>query len=54
MAHYLVGGISEVIGMNETFIKERPLPQQYDWNIGKKWKEILKKALLPLMMRPYF
>jgi predicted dehydrogenase len=27
MAHYLVGEISEVIGMNETFIKERPLPQ---------------------------
>ena len=26
MAHYLIGDISEVIGMNETFIKERPLP----------------------------
>lgn len=26
MAHYLVGDISEVIGMSETFIKERPIP----------------------------
>ena len=26
LAHYLVGGIAEVIGMSETFIKERPLP----------------------------
>lgn len=26
MAHYLVGDIDEVIGMNETFIKERPIP----------------------------
>lgn len=26
MAHYLIGDISEVIGMSETFIKERPLP----------------------------
>lgn len=26
MAHYLVGDIAEVIGMNETFIKERPIP----------------------------
>lgn len=28
MAHYLVGNISEVIGMNETFIKERPIPDE--------------------------
>jgi predicted dehydrogenase len=27
MAHFLLGDIEEVIGMNETFIKERPLPQ---------------------------
>ncbi|KHF38016.1 Gfo/Idh/MocA family protein [Halalkalibacter okhensis] len=26
LAHYLIGEITEVIGMNETFIKERPLP----------------------------
>lgn len=26
MAHYLIGDIDEVIGMSETFIKERPLP----------------------------
>jgi len=26
MAHFLVGDMSEVIGMSETFIKERPLP----------------------------
>src|SRR5699024_9749649 len=28
MAHYLIGDISEVIGMNETFIKERPIPDE--------------------------
>lgn len=28
MAHYLVGDIQEVIGMSETFIKERPLASQ--------------------------
>ncbi|SDY21239.1 Predicted dehydrogenase [Evansella caseinilytica] len=26
MAHYLIGDMTEVVGMNETFIKERPLP----------------------------
>ncbi|TLS52882.1 Gfo/Idh/MocA family oxidoreductase [Paenibacillus antri] len=26
LAHYLVGDMNEVIGMNETFIKERPMP----------------------------
>lgn len=26
LAHYLVGDIDEVIGMSETFVKERPLP----------------------------
>lgn len=26
LAHYLVGGMKEVIGMSETFIKERPMP----------------------------
>lgn len=28
MAHYLIGDITEVIGMSETFIKERPLPEE--------------------------
>lgn len=28
LAHYLVGDISEVIGMSETFIKERPLAEE--------------------------
>lgn len=28
MAHYLIGTISEVVGMSETFIKERPLPEE--------------------------
>lgn len=28
MAYYLIGDISEVIGMSETFIKERPLPEE--------------------------
>jgi predicted dehydrogenase len=26
LAHYLVGGMQEVIGMSETFVKERPMP----------------------------
>jgi len=26
LSHYLIGDMSEVIGMNETFVKERPLP----------------------------
>lgn len=34
LAHYLIGDITEVIGMNETFIKERPL-------LVPQWKEIL-------------
>ncbi|MCP2034550.1 putative dehydrogenase [Planomicrobium sp. HSC-17F08] len=28
MSHYLIGDIKEVIGMSETFIKERPLPEE--------------------------
>lgn len=28
LAHFLVGDMKEVIGMNETFIKERPLPSE--------------------------
>lgn len=28
MAHYLIGDITEVVGMSETFIKERPLPDE--------------------------
>ncbi len=28
LAHYLIGDMIEVIGMNETFIKERPLPSE--------------------------
>ena len=28
LAHYLIGDISEVIGMSETFIKERPIPDE--------------------------
>ncbi len=30
ISHYLVGDISEVVGMSETFIKERPLPEATD------------------------
>ncbi|TBL75779.1 Gfo/Idh/MocA family protein [Paenibacillus thalictri] len=26
LAHYLVGGMEEVVGMSETFVKERPVP----------------------------
>jgi predicted dehydrogenase len=26
LSHYLIGGMSEVIGMSETFVNERPLP----------------------------
>ncbi len=28
LAHYLVGSIREVVGMNDTFVKERPLPSE--------------------------
>lgn len=28
LAHYLIGDMTEVIGMSETFIKERPIPSQ--------------------------
>ncbi|QHJ71251.1 Gfo/Idh/MocA family protein [Planococcus halotolerans] len=28
MAHFLIGDIADVIGMSETFIKERPLPEE--------------------------
>ncbi|MGI8349668.1 Gfo/Idh/MocA family oxidoreductase [Niallia circulans] len=28
LSHFLIGDITEVIGMNETFIKERPIPSQ--------------------------
>ncbi|MGI2326778.1 Gfo/Idh/MocA family protein [Planococcus sp. YIM B11945] len=28
LSHYLIGDISEVVGMSETFIKERPLPEE--------------------------
>ncbi|TWE01882.1 putative dehydrogenase [Neobacillus bataviensis] len=28
LAHYLIGDMTEVIGMSETFIKERPIPTQ--------------------------
>lgn len=27
LAHYLIGDMTEVVGMNETFVKERPLPE---------------------------
>jgi len=30
MAHYLLGDITEVIGMSETFIKERPIPENME------------------------
>ena len=28
LSHYLIGDIDEVIGMSETFIKERPLAER--------------------------
>ncbi|KIL42518.1 dehydrogenase [Gordoniibacillus kamchatkensis] len=39
LAHYLVGGIDEVIGMSETFIKERPLPSSMTGLSGKGSKD---------------
>lgn len=30
LAHFLVGDITEVIGMSETFVKQRPLPTEMD------------------------
>ncbi|RBW69848.1 Gfo/Idh/MocA family protein [Bacillus taeanensis] len=42
MAHYLIGDIKEVIGMNETFIKERPLPAEMSGLSAKGSKESAK------------
>ena len=35
LAHYLVGGLAEVIGMSETFVKQRPLPSEMTGLSGK-------------------
>ena len=36
LAHYLVGDISEVVGMDTTFIKERPLVESVDAALGAR------------------
>ncbi|MHA1818850.1 MAG: Gfo/Idh/MocA family protein [Promethearchaeota archaeon] len=54
LAHYLVGDISKVIGMEETFIKERPLPTGEGVGLGdhkasdqkKMGKVMVEDALL--------
>lgn len=35
LAHFLIGGMKEVIGMSETFIKERPMPSSMTGLSGK-------------------
>ncbi len=42
LAHYLLGGIEEVIGQSETFIKERPLPD----NFRKKGQVTVEDAMV--------
>ena len=42
LAHYLVGNISEVIGMSETFIKERPIPDETSGLSGSSSKSAEK------------
>ena len=36
LAHYLVGDISEVVGADTTYIKERPMPESVDASLGAK------------------
>ncbi|MSS70297.1 MAG: Gfo/Idh/MocA family oxidoreductase [Candidatus Latescibacteria bacterium] len=36
LAHYLVGDISDVVGMDTTFIKERPMPEGIDASLGAR------------------
>ena len=43
LAHYLVGDISEVVGVDATFIKERPLPEAIDGSLGAKSSRGRKK-----------
>ena len=43
LAHYLVGDISEVVGADATFIKERPLPEAIDGSPGEKSSRGRKK-----------
>lgn len=42
MAHYLVGDITEVVGMSETFIKQRPLPSSMTGLSAKGGKDAPK------------
>ncbi len=42
LAHFLVGGMKEVIGMSETFIKERPQPSSMTGLTAKSSKEAPK------------
>ncbi|MDF2669565.1 MAG: hypothetical protein K0R67_1871 [Paenibacillus sp.] len=39
LAHYLVGDMTEVVGMNDTFVKERPLPDTMTGLSAKGSKE---------------
>ncbi|SDC65504.1 Predicted dehydrogenase [Paenibacillus sp. UNCCL117] len=39
LAHFLVGELSEVIGMSETFVKERPLPESMEGLSAKGSKD---------------
>ncbi|MFD0679704.1 MULTISPECIES: Gfo/Idh/MocA family protein [unclassified Paenibacillus] len=45
LSHYLIGGMTEVIGMSETFIKERPLPTSMTGLSAKGSKDAPKGAV---------
>ncbi|HZG85842.1 Gfo/Idh/MocA family oxidoreductase [Paenibacillus sp.] len=45
LAHFLVGDMTEVVGMNETFIKERPLPSSMTGLSAKGSKDAPKGAV---------
>jgi len=44
LAHYLLGEISEVVGMDSTFIKERPLAEEVDAALGASQGKSRKKG----------
>ena len=44
LAHYLLGDISEVVGMDATFIKERPIAEEIDAALGASGGRSRKKG----------
>ncbi|WP_159881644.1 Gfo/Idh/MocA family protein [Paenibacillus puerhi] len=45
LAHFLVGDLTEVIGMSETFVKERPLPESMEGLSAKGSKDAPRGAV---------